>query len=192
MRRWSEKVIEELRDSQEQPGARGRARRRGPATTPSSLSSAPANGSPLSRRVVGANAADHRRVSADPRLRGEAPRAGKGRESASSDIVFPENYQEESLRGQTAHFSVGNSLELRAKVLPEAKRRIRAVRWGKFADMGRPSRPSCASSSRRTLSIGPATKFADKIHRVRDRATPTLEVPTSWVEAGSRTSCRMR
>jgi trigger factor len=35
------------------------------------------------------------------------------------DIVFPDDYQEESLRGQTAHFSV-QMKDLRSKVLPEA------------------------------------------------------------------------
>ena len=40
-------------------------------------------------------------------------------ESTEFDITFPEDYPEESLAGQTAHFSV-DLKELREKVLPEA------------------------------------------------------------------------
>jgi trigger factor len=49
------------------------------------------------------------------------------------DIAFPEDYQEESLRGQTAHFAV-DVKELRAKVLPVADDEF-ARSVGKFADM---------------------------------------------------------
>jgi len=45
--------------------------------------------------------------------------AAKG-EEREFDVVFPEDYQEESLRGQKAHFAV-TVKELRAKVLPEAR-----------------------------------------------------------------------
>ena len=54
-------------------------------------------------------------------------------ETREFNTVFPDNYQEESLRGQTAHFSV-ELLELRAKVLPEANDEF-ARSVGKFADM---------------------------------------------------------
>jgi trigger factor len=49
------------------------------------------------------------------------------------DIVFPDDYQEESLRGQTAHFAV-QMKDLRAKVLPEANDEF-ARSVGKFDDM---------------------------------------------------------
>ncbi len=49
------------------------------------------------------------------------------------DIVFPEDYQEETLRGKTAHFSV-NIKELRRKTMPEANDEF-ARSVGKFADM---------------------------------------------------------
>lgn len=49
------------------------------------------------------------------------------------DIVFPADYQEESLRSQKAHFSVSVK-ELRRKALPEANDEF-ARSLGKFADM---------------------------------------------------------
>jgi len=58
--------------------------------------------------------------------------AEKGQER-EFDIVFPDDYQEESLRGQTAHFVV-EVKDLRAKVLPEANDEF-ARSVGKFADM---------------------------------------------------------
>jgi trigger factor len=58
--------------------------------------------------------------------------AHKG-EQHEFDIVFPDDYQEESLRGQKAHFSV-TVKELRHKALPEANDEF-ARSLGKFADM---------------------------------------------------------
>jgi trigger factor len=58
--------------------------------------------------------------------------AAKGDER-EFDIVFPAEYQEESLRGQTAHFAV-TIKELRHKQLPEANDDF-AKSVGKFADM---------------------------------------------------------
>jgi trigger factor len=58
--------------------------------------------------------------------------AAKG-EDREFDIVFPEDYQEESLRGQKAHFAV-SIMELRRKVLPEANDEF-ARSIGKFADI---------------------------------------------------------
>jgi trigger factor len=49
------------------------------------------------------------------------------------DIVFPDDYQEESLRGRTTHFKV-TLKDLRAKVRPEANDEF-AKSVGKFADM---------------------------------------------------------
>jgi trigger factor len=54
-------------------------------------------------------------------------------ETVEFDITFPEDYQEESLRGQDAHFSV-TVKELREKVLPEATDEF-AKKVGKFEDM---------------------------------------------------------
>jgi trigger factor len=58
--------------------------------------------------------------------------AAKGDER-EFDIAFPEDYQEESLRGQTAHFTV-TVKEIRHKVLPEANDEF-ARSVGKFANM---------------------------------------------------------
>ena len=49
------------------------------------------------------------------------------------DITFPDDYQEDTLKGQTAHFTV-TVKELRAKVLPEADDEF-AKTVGKFEDM---------------------------------------------------------
>jgi trigger factor len=59
--------------------------------------------------------------------------AEKG-EERDFDIVFPDDYQEESLRGQTAHFAV-QVKEIREKILPVADDEF-AQSVGKFADMG--------------------------------------------------------
>jgi len=58
--------------------------------------------------------------------------AAKGDER-EFDIVFPDDYQEETLRSQTAHFAV-TIKELRHKALPEANDEF-AKSVGKFADM---------------------------------------------------------
>jgi trigger factor len=58
--------------------------------------------------------------------------ATKG-EEREFDVVFPEDYQEESLRGQKTHFAV-TVKELRAKVLPEATDEF-ARSVGKFEDL---------------------------------------------------------
>ena len=54
-------------------------------------------------------------------------------ETREFDIVFPDDYQEETLRGQTAHFSV-EVKELREKIMPVADDEF-ARSVGKFADM---------------------------------------------------------
>jgi trigger factor len=58
--------------------------------------------------------------------------AEKG-ETREFDIVFPDDYQEESLRGQTAHFVV-EVKDLREKILPVADDEF-ARSVGKFADL---------------------------------------------------------
>jgi trigger factor len=58
--------------------------------------------------------------------------AEKG-EKREFDIVFPDEYQEESLRGQTAHFAV-EVKDLREKILPVADDEF-ARSVGKFADL---------------------------------------------------------
>jgi trigger factor len=54
-------------------------------------------------------------------------------EKREFDIVFPDEYQEESLRGQTAHFAV-EVKDLREKILPVADDEF-ARSVGKFADL---------------------------------------------------------
>jgi trigger factor len=54
-------------------------------------------------------------------------------EKREFDIVFPEDYQEETLRGQTAHFAV-EVKDLREKILPIADDDF-ARSVGKFADL---------------------------------------------------------
>jgi trigger factor len=94
------------------------------------------------------------------------------------DIVFPDDYQEESLRGQTAHFSV-ELLELRAKALPEANDEF-ARSVGKFADMA-----ALTAELRKQLEANALDRarheFADKIIEYAT-TNATLEVPDILVD----------
>ena len=85
-------------------------------------------------------------------------------EKREFDVVFPDDYQEESLRGQTAHFSV-TIKDLRAKVLPEANDEF-ARSVGKFADMAElQGRAAQAPRGQRAGSCPP--RFRRQDHRVR-------------------------
>jgi trigger factor len=94
------------------------------------------------------------------------------------DIVFPDDYQEETLRGQTRHFKVTLN-DLRSKVLPEANDEF-ARSVGKFADLA-----ELKVELRRRLEANALDHarhdFSDKII---DYATgnATLELPDILVE----------
>ncbi len=81
-------------------------------------------------------------------------------EEREFDIVFPEDYQEKSLAGQTAHFSV-TLKDLRAKALPAADDEF-ARSAGKFADLD-----ALKAELRRRLEVNALDharhEFADKI-----------------------------
>jgi trigger factor len=84
---------------------------------------------------------------------------GKG-EEREFDIAFPDDYQEESLRGQKTHFKV-TLRELRGKVLPEANDEF-ARSVGKFEDMA-----GLTAELRKRLEVNALDharhEFADKI-----------------------------
>ncbi|MGD0247475.1 MAG: trigger factor [Candidatus Limnocylindrales bacterium] len=93
-------------------------------------------------------------------------------EDREFDIVFPEDYQEESLRGQKAHFAV-TIKELRRKTLPEANDEF-ARSIGKFADMA-----ALKAELRKRLEASALDRarhdFADKIiEYATDNATVDL------------------
>ncbi|MGA3056772.1 MAG: trigger factor [Candidatus Limnocylindrales bacterium] len=103
--------------------------------------------------------------------------AAKGDER-EFDIVFPDDYQEESLRGQTAHFAV-TVKELRHKVQPEADDAF-AQSVGKFADMA-----ALSAEVRRRLEANAIDRarhdFADKIIEYAT-ANATVELPDVLVD----------
>ena len=98
--------------------------------------------------------------------------AAKG-EEREFDIVFPEDYQEESLRGQTTHFTVTVS-ELRAKVQPDATDEF-ARSVGRFEDMA-----GLKAELRRRLEVSALDRarheFADKIIEYAS-ANATIDLP---------------
>ena len=99
-------------------------------------------------------------------------------ESTDFDVAFPDDYQEESLRGQTTHFEVTLS-ELRAKVLPEANDEF-ARSVGKFENMG-----ELRAELRRRLEANALDharhEFADKIIEYAcDNAT--VELPDVLID----------
>jgi trigger factor len=99
-------------------------------------------------------------------------------EKREFDIVFPDDYQEESLRSQTAHFSV-TLIDLRGKVLPEANDEF-ARSVGKFADMA-----ALTVELRRRLEANALDRarheFADKIIEYAT-GNATLELPDILVD----------
>ncbi len=99
-------------------------------------------------------------------------------EKREFDIVFPDDYQEESLRAQTAHFSV-TLIELRAKVLPVADDEF-ARSVGKFADMA-----ELTAELRKRLEANALDRarheFADKIIEYA-AGNATLDLPDILVD----------
>ena len=94
------------------------------------------------------------------------------------DIVFPEDYQEESLRGKQAHFAV-TVKELRHKVLPEADDEF-ARSVGKFADLA-----ALKAELRKRLEVNALDHarhdFADKIIEYA-AANATVELPDVLID----------
>ena len=103
--------------------------------------------------------------------------AAKG-EKREFDVVFPEDYQEESLRGQTTHFAVTVN-ELRAKVQPDATDEF-ARSVGKFEDMA-----DLKAVLRKRLETNALDRarhdFADKIIEYA-AANATVELPDVLID----------
>jgi trigger factor len=94
------------------------------------------------------------------------------------DIVFPDDYQEESLRGQTAHFAV-QMKDLRAKVLPEASDEF-ARSVGKFENMAE-LRAELRKRLEENALDHARHDFADKIIEYAS-ANATVDVPDVLVD----------
>ncbi len=99
-------------------------------------------------------------------------------EKREFDVIFPDDYQEESLRSQTAHFSV-TIIDLRAKALPEANDEF-ARSVGKFADMA-----ALKVELRKRLEANALDRarhdFADKIIEYAT-SNATVELPDILVD----------
>ena len=99
-------------------------------------------------------------------------------EKREFDVDFPDDYQEESLRGKTAHFSV-TVMDLRAKDLPEANDEF-ARSVGKFEDMA-----GLKAELRKRLEANALDRarheFADKIIEYAT-ANATLDLPEVLVD----------
>jgi trigger factor len=103
--------------------------------------------------------------------------AAKG-DDREFDVIFPDSYQEESLRGQKAHFKV-TVKEVRAKVLPEANDEF-ARSVGKFAGLD-----ELKTELRKRLEANALDRarhdFADKIIEYAV-ANATIDVPDILVD----------
>jgi trigger factor len=99
-------------------------------------------------------------------------------ESKGFDITFPDDYPEESLRGQQAHFEV-EMKELREKILP-AEDDDFARSLGAFADLAALRTEIKARLERNALDKA-RHEFADKIIEYAT-ANATLELPDILVE----------
>ena len=99
-------------------------------------------------------------------------------EEAEFDIVFPDDYQEESLRGQPVHFKV-TLTELRGKVLPEATDEW-ASSMGKFENLA-----ALRAELRKRLEANALDRarheFADKIIEYAT-SNATVDLPDVLVE----------
>jgi trigger factor len=102
----------------------------------------------------------------------------KPTESKGFDITFPDDYPEESLKGQTAHFEV-EMKELREKILP-AEDDDFARSLGAFADLAALRTEIKARLERNALDKA-RHEFADKIIEYAT-ANATLELPDILVE----------
>jgi trigger factor len=99
-------------------------------------------------------------------------------ESKGFDITFPDDYPEESLRGQQAHFEV-EMKELREKILPSEDDDF-ARSLGAFADLAALRTEIKARLERNALDKA-RHEFADKIIEYAT-ANATLELPDILVE----------
>ena len=102
----------------------------------------------------------------------------KPTESKGFDITFPEDYPEESLKGQTAHFEA-EMKELREKILP-AEDDDFARSLGAFADLAALRTEIKARLERNALDKA-RHEFADKIIEYAT-ANATLELPDILVD----------
>src|SRR4029450_10324211 len=94
------------------------------------------------------------------------------------DIIFPDDYVEESLRGQPAHFSV-ELRELREKVLPEVDDEF-ARSMGDFADLAAMRADIQARLERNALDRA-RHQFADRIIEYAV-ANATMDLPPVLVD----------
>lgn len=99
-------------------------------------------------------------------------------ETKAFDITFPEDYPEETLKGQQARFEV-ELKELREKILPEADDEF-ARSLGSFADLAALKAEVKARLERNALDRA-RHEFADKIIEYAT-ANATLELPDILVE----------
>ena len=99
------------------------------------------------------------------------------------DITFPDDYGEESLAGQQAHFEV-ELRELREKILPDADDDF-ARSMGDFDGPREPPRRRSRSASSATPSTRPATSSPTRSSSTRSR-TPRSTCPTSSSSRRSR------
>jgi trigger factor len=103
--------------------------------------------------------------------------AAKG-DTVDFDITFPDDYQEETLKGKVAHFTV-TVKELRAKVLPAADDQF-ATTVGKFANMA-----ELRAELRKRLEVNALDHarhdFADKIIEYAT-ANATIDLPDILID----------
>src|SRR3954449_131935 len=99
-------------------------------------------------------------------------------ESTEFDITFPEDYPEETLAGQPAHFAV-DLKELREKILPEADDAF-AQNMGEYADLAALKADVEARLSRNALDRA-RHEFADRIIEYAV-ANATIELPDVLVD----------
>ena len=148
-----DRVIEELRDQNGDPGA-GRGPRRPEGRLRRHQVRGQSRRRPIRRWHGRADAADHRRGPAHPGFEDNLVGLSVG-DTKAFDITFPDDYLEKTLAGKPAQFDV-ELRELREKVLPDADDDF-ARSMGDFADMaafGRESRnaSSAMPSTRRATS----------------------------------------
>ena len=113
------------------------------------------------------------------------PRRARGRASSTEfDITFPDDYGEPELAGQPAHFAV-DLKELREKVLPDARRRLRRSRSATSPTSPRCGPTSSARLERQRARPGPP-RVRRQDHRVRRRQRDRSSCPTSSSTRRSR------
>ena len=95
------------------------------------------------------------------------------------DITFPDDYMEESLAGKAAHFEV-ELRELREKVLPDARRRLREVD-GRLRGHGRAAERRSRQRLERNALDRARHEFADQIIDYAV-ANATLDLPDVLID----------